>query len=277
MIVTLVVSTIVVGFMAMFLSTPIDAYTAQKRRSDLSNSAEAIVRNIGDDVRTALPNSTRIGLNGSIVALEMLATVDVLRYRADAEVSVANRELKTNSLDAQFSTLGTRNNPAAAFAYLAVNNLGTGNADAYAIPLSTVMTPAVPAQIVPSAAVPGESDVTLNPAFNFTVPPPNLDSPSHSVFLVSGPVAYLCDSATQTLHRYTGYTIAANIAARDSDLELTGAGATSALIATNVSTCSVTRSASTKYRGDLVTLTILLTSNGENLPVFFQAAVERRP
>jgi MSHA biogenesis protein MshO len=271
LVVTLVVATIVMGFTAMFIGTPIQAYLAQTRRATLSDSAAAITRNIAADVRTALPNSTRVGANGSVVALEMLNTVDVLRYRAEGDGPDAAHELKVGIADDKFSTLGLVIQP---FTYIAVNNQGVAPADAYA--LVNVMTTVNPSNIVVNAAT-KETDITLTPAFNFNVAALPNGSPSHSVFFVSGPVAYLCDAGNRALHRYAGYTIDANLNTRDSDAELMAAGATRSLIATNVSACQISRSPSTAYHGDLVSLSIALTDSGETMPVFFQAQVERRP
>jgi hypothetical protein len=48
-------------------------------------------------------------------------------------------------------------------------------------------------------------------------------------------VSYLCDEAQGTLRRYTGYTIAANQAARDEPADFNGA--TSELVAQGLSAC----------------------------------------
>ena len=49
------VSAVVVSFMAMFISGPVKAYTAQSRRAELVAAADNALRRIGRDVQAALP------------------------------------------------------------------------------------------------------------------------------------------------------------------------------------------------------------------------------
>src|SRR5262249_31078432 len=65
-------------------------------------------------------------------------------------------------------------------------------------------------------------------------------SPTHSVFLVSGPVSYLCDTNARTVRRYSGYTVAAAQSAVPTDAQLMSAGAARSLIAQQVSACNIT-------------------------------------
>jgi MSHA biogenesis protein MshO len=273
MVVVIVVATIVAGFTAFFISTPVEAYFAQVRRAELADSAEAIVRNVGEDVRVALPNSVRTASNGTVVALEMLAVVDVLRYRQAGELGGnAARELDFMVSDTQFSTLGTRNNPLQAFAYFVVNNRGAPGADAYQ--LSNVITPVGAGGVAPDAVNAGESVVTLNPGFRFQWGA-FLSSPSRSVFLVSGPVTYLCDTGAQTLWRYEGYLIAGTVSTNAAGLAASSTSA--ALIARNVTACQISVTQAKDLYGDLVTLSFTLANSGETFPLFYQAHVERRP
>jgi MSHA biogenesis protein MshO len=269
LIVTIVVATIVMGFMAMFIGTPIQAYIAQTKRATLSDAAEIITRNIATDVGVALPNSTRVISTGTFFVLEMLSTVDVLRYRAEGDGPGPDNELKYGAADDKFSALGAITQP---FAFVAINNQGIAPADAYA--RTNVMTPVAGINVNLATH---ETDIVLTPPFTFNAPAAPLGSPSHSVFLVTGPVAYLCDANSGTLQKYTGYTIDPALTARDSDAELMTAGATRSLIATNVTACDASRSAATKWHGDLVTLRVALTTGGETFPVFYQAQVGRRP
>jgi MSHA biogenesis protein MshO len=270
MVVVLVLSTIVAGFTAMFISAPVQAYFAQSRRAELADSADAIVRNIGEDVRLALTNSPRTAGNGSVFALEMLATVDVLRYRTAGEVADPARELSINVLDSQFAAIGLRNNPApGGFSYLVVNNRGApGVADAY--DKANVIAPVDPADVRPdpNPLNAGETIIELDAAFQFTEA-----SPTRSVFLVSGAVTYLCDVNAQTLWRFEGYDFSAAQSTNAATLMATSTS--SALIARNVTNCRFT--AVRWPTVDVVMLEVTLASNGETLPLFYQARVERRP
>lgn len=270
LVVVLVLSTIVAGFTSMFISAPVQAYFAQSRRAELADAADSIVRNIGEDVRVALPNSVRIASNGTVFALEMLTTVDVLRYRVAGDVSDTTRELDLTAPDSQFAAIGLRNNPVpGGFSYLVVNNRGVpGVADAY--DKANVITLVDPSKVSadPNPLNAGETLIVLDAPFRFMEA-----SPTRSVFLVSGPVTYLCDTNAQTLRRFEGYDFfpaqPTNAAA------LAAASPSSALIARNVTNCRFTVARTPTVDG--VVLEITLANNGESLPLFYQAHAERRP
>ena len=57
LVLVIVLSTIVVSFMAMFIAGPVRAYTDQARRSELVDLAESSLRRIARDVRRALPTA----------------------------------------------------------------------------------------------------------------------------------------------------------------------------------------------------------------------------
>ncbi len=63
------------------------------------------------------------------------------------------------------------------------------------------------------------------------------------MFLVDGPVTYLCDTVAGTLLRYQGYTVEANQSANDSHGELLANGATASLMANQVASCAFTYAA----------------------------------
>ncbi|NNL54077.1 MAG: type II secretion system protein, partial [Woeseia sp.] len=72
LVITIALSTIVIAFMAVFISGPVASYTDQSRRAELVDLAENSLRRIARDIRRALPNSVRLSLSGSVVALELL-------------------------------------------------------------------------------------------------------------------------------------------------------------------------------------------------------------
>jgi MSHA biogenesis protein MshO len=95
------------------------------------------------------------------------------------------------------------------------------------------------------------------------------------VFLVSGPVSYLCDTAAATLTRYSGYTIAS--AQPTSAAVLNAAGASSALVASNVTGCQFVMSAGTAQRNGLATLTLQIAQSGESVQLLHQVEVVNAP
>ncbi len=277
LVVSIAIAAVIVGFVGMFMSTPMDAYFAQTRRTDLSDSADAITRAFEQDVRTALPNSIRITRNGSVVAVEMLATAGSARYWEAGETAVspggAARELDfSGAPDAQFSTDGTFNAAVHALApttfHLSVNNLGTPGANAYE--LANVMTPAGTSIALISSG--GEDQVTLTPGFHFIAA-----SASHTIFAVTQPVAYLCDEGLHTVTRYAGYSIAADPTTRDSAGALNGAGAVSYLVAQFPTACQFDLSAGTAHHGGVLSLRVTLVKDGETMQLFHQVPVEGVP
>src|SRR5262245_14624202 len=102
LVVAMTLSIVVVAFMTMFISTPVTAYHQQAQRADLVDSADSVLRFMARDVRAALPNSVRLRTNGTIVAIEMMNTIDGGRYRSTGSTSVAtqNQELDFTAADA---------------------------------------------------------------------------------------------------------------------------------------------------------------------------------
>jgi MSHA biogenesis protein MshO len=272
--VVITIASVVAVLMLGFLTTPVDTYYAQTRRADLVDSADRVLRSVDSDVRSALPNSIRKTTVGSVTALELLATAGVARYYGSGDKSYlppaqeALQELATGAPDNAFYTLSLF--ASLAGNYLAVNNQGSPGAYGF----GGIMTPLPPTFTITPNVVTSEEQVTLTGAgFNFST-----DSPTHRIFLVSGPVSYLCNTTAQTLNRYSGYNIATLQVTTDTGL--IAAGATRSLIAHNVSACNVTvvpAPAFPKRYGQLVILSATLASSGETLQVFEESATREIP
>jgi MSHA biogenesis protein MshO len=276
LVIVMAVTAIVAVFMVFFLATPVESYFAQKRRADLVDSADRILRNVASDVRGALPNSIRQSAAGGVVALELLPTSGVARYYGAGDKQYLGgaqqlaEELSIGAPDQSFYTLGVFT-PASAGSYLAIDNqvpplAYTGGAG--------VMTPPLTVFQVNAVGATGEDRVQFPaaPGMSFANA-----SPTHSVFVVSGPVSYLCDTNAQTLERYTGYTPAAT--QPTTKAQLLAAGATASLIAQNVSACSVTlvpAPVSGKFN-QLLILDLTLANSGEILQLFHEVATEYVP
>ena len=273
LVITLVISTIVVSFVSMFISGPVQGFMDQSRRARLVDAADAAVQRFRREVRRALPNSVRTTSSGGVVALELLGTIDGSRYRAQPPGG-APAILDLAGPDGSFDVLGPFTQVAKPFsstsAYLAIYNVGVAGADAYE--LANVITPPGTRIDIAAGAAPGEDRVTLSPAFRFAY-----GSPTQRVYLVDGPVTYLCDPVGGTLTRYQGYSIAANQAARDSNAELLGAGAPASLMANQLSACAVTYTAGTAERAGLVSLEVTVSSQGETVSLLSQAHVDNVP
>jgi MSHA biogenesis protein MshO len=274
LVVTITLTAIVVAITTFLISGPVRSYTDQSRRSELVAAADSALGNVARDVRRALPNSTRVATTATTAALEMLSSIDAVRYRASGALGSPALELDFASPDGGFSTLGKFTHVTHPFSstsrYLSVYNIGVAGADAYE--LANVMTPAGTAITITDGANAGEDVVTLSPAFKFAY-----GSPAKRVYLVEGPVSYLCDLAEGTLRRFSGYAIASNQALRDTAAELTGAGAQNALLARNVTACAFTYAPGTSQRAGLVTVTLTLAASGELVRLLQQVHVENAP
>jgi MSHA biogenesis protein MshO len=277
LVVALSLATIVAAFVALFIKTPVDAYFGQTRRAELVDAADNVLRDVAREVRAALPNSVRASGSGASAALELLATVDAVRYRDSTATTMPADELDFSAPDSQFSTIGKFDVPrpfTSSTHYLAIYNVGVSGADAYEA--VNVITPAASTITIADAPDPSraaiEDQVTLAPAFRFAY-----GSPARRVFLVSGPVSFLCDAAARTLTRYSGYTLDPDHGDRDSHAELAAAGAASELIARNVSACRFTYSAGIAERAALLTMEITVARDGESVRLLHQVHVENAP
>ena len=272
MVVTIAVGAVVVAFMAMFIVLPMDAYTAQTRRAGLVDSSDSALRFMARDIRSALPNSVRVASSGTVTALELLATADGARYQDNGPVSNPALALDFTAPDAAFATTVPFTQLTLPFSsnayYLSIYNVGVPGADAYQ--MANVITPAGTTITVSAGASSNQNLVTLNPPFQFAY-----GSPEKRVYLVSGPVSYLCDTSAGTLTRYSGYAISST--QLTSAAALSGAGAASALVAANVASCSFTYSAGTAQRNALATLSLQIAQSGESVQLLNEVQVVNAP
>jgi MSHA biogenesis protein MshO len=273
LVVTLVVSAVVVSFVSLFISGPVTGFVDQSRRARLVDTADTALRRIGRDVRRALPNSVRTTSAAGVVALELLGTVDGGRYRAQPP-GTAQQILDLTTTDGSFNALGPFTQLTKPWSstshYLAIYNVGVPGADAFEI--ANVITPVGTTIAIAADGGTGEDRVTLTPAFRFAYA-----SPTQRLFLVDGPVTYLCDTVAGTLMRYQGYSIAASQASRDSHGELLGAGASASLMANQLVGCTFTYTPGPAERAGLVSLQFTVRSQGESVSLVSQVHVDNVP
>lgn len=272
LVITIAVSSVVVAFMALFIVGPMNAYSAQTRRADLVDEADGALRFMARDLRSALPNSVRVTTSGTLAALELLATVDGARYQDGGPLANPALALDFTQADGAFATTVPFTQLTLPWtstsSYLAIYNVGVPGANAYE--LANVITPAGTTITISAGAFANQNLVTLSPAFKFA-----WGSPGRRVYLVSGPVTYLCDSAAGTLKRYSGYTIATLQPA--SAASLLAAGATAGTLATDVAACQFSYASGTAHRNALATLTLQLTRSSETVELLHQVQMVNTP
>ena len=272
LVIVIVLSAIVVSFMSRLIVIPINAFTAQKQRAQLGDAADSAMRLMARDLRSALPNSVRTSVSGSVTALEMLATVDGARYQDNGPLSNTALALDFTTPDAGFSTTVPFSQITLPYSssnsYLSIYNVGVPGADAYA--LANVITPAGTTITITAGATANAQLVTLNPAFQFS-----FGSPGKRVYLVSGPLSYLCDTSSGLVTRYSGYTISATQPV--SAAALTAAGASSGVVTTNATACQFTYASGTSQRVGMATLMLQLGSNGQIVQLLQQTHLVNAP
>ena len=147
----------------------------------------------------------RVTSAGTVTALELLATADGARYQDNGPVANPALALDFTAADGAFATTVPFTQLTLPWSstsyYLSIYNVGVPGANAYQ--MSNVITPAGTTITISAGAAANQNLVTLNPAFQFAY-----GSPEKRVYLVSGPVSYLCDTVAGTLTRYSGYAIA---------------------------------------------------------------------
>lgn len=267
------VSAVVVGFVALFISGPVAGFGDQTRRARLVDAADAALARLKRDVRKSLPNTVRTTAAGGVAALELLSSVDGSRYRAQPP-GAPDALLDFAGADTSFNVIGPFTQVSKPFVstshFLSIYNVGVPGGDAYE--LANVITPAGAQITIDADAVPGEDRVTLTPGFRFAY-----GSPTQRVFLVEGPVTYLCDAGAGTLTRYEGYGIAQDQTTRDSHAELIGAGASASLMADSIAGCTFNYSPGTAERAGLLSVSLGVAAQGESISLLSQIHVDNVP
>lgn len=232
LVVSITISSIVLGMVAMIMGAPVEQYLEQARRSELVEASDRVSRTMQGDLRNALPNSVRIGNFANTDVLQLLYATNVVHYvpaTLTDTVPEANVRLKfgAGANDNRFQAYGSFEQTPRTPSFLVVNNLGINNADAYEN--ANVITP----NRVPVNANFGSYAIALNPNFSFINP-----SPTNRMYIVRGPVTYVCNRLTGILTRFDRHAINSGIPANESDAQLTSAGTLTSTVTTGVTTCS---------------------------------------
>jgi MSHA biogenesis protein MshO len=290
LVVVIVVLGILSGIAAVILVPAYGAYFAGQRRAQLADVADAALRRLVRDVRIGLPNSARLGGTNRI---EVLLTKNGGRYRSlnDGDGATTEDPLDFSSADAVFDVYQPL--PLAQIPteqrvqigdYAVIHNLGIAGADAY----DFTATPSNIKRITDFSFASGavgitkESRITLAASSRYP-----LESPGRRYFVVSGPVTYAClgvgttgGNGDGTLRRWSGYGYEppSGIANTGSPPATLPAGATEALLASNVSACefSYTNNIAQQSRG-LVSIRLAITRANETVVLYQQAHINNVP
>lgn len=267
----------------LLILQPIEAYDDQVRRQQLVDQGEMALRQIARDVRRALPNSLRVSNVGSGWAVEMVNTVDAARYRDDVGAgfaAAANRLQFIPPGDSSFNLLGqfpTITPPATLASNLRLVIYSTSSDavydDASANLNSGIITSSantINVAEVSAAGVDNEFQITLANAHRFP-----LRSPQQRVFLVDGPVSYVCNPATGQIVRYANYSYRDRNNQPQSAADFSGGN--SGLVVSQVNSCDLTYQAGTSQRAGVLTVSIEVEDSGESINLLHQINVVNVP
>ncbi|MFA6442608.1 MAG: prepilin-type N-terminal cleavage/methylation domain-containing protein [Sterolibacterium sp.] len=279
----IVITGIIAGVVAVFITNPVKGYVDSVRRAELTDQADLIARRFAREIHIALPNSLRVqdssGNVGFCAAqpsvtcfIEFIMTSGGGRYRDASDGSTAGNFLSFTGANLTFDVLGPMpNNPAiVAGDYIVVYNLGPGNTPANAY---TVGDPCTNCNRAKVSAVSGNL-VTLTSNPFYTQSPP-LSSPNNAFQVVPGgvkAVTYACPTVTPgNLTRYWNYGFNANLATTPSG--------SSALLANNASCVVAPYSSTNSASKGLLTITLTLTdpSSQEQVTLVRQIHVDNAP
>lgn len=267
-IMVIVITGILAGIVAVFISKPVEGYIDSVRRAELTDAADVALRRMTRDIRLALPNSLRVRdttTEGTCMAgtcyIEFIMTSAGGRYRDSGDASSGA------GLKYLFSDLGSFDvvgpiPPMQTGDLIAVYNLGPGYspADAYGgLNVATVGTGTLTANPIPLSANP------------FPTQSPPLPSPDSRFQVVPGAVravTFACPIAAGSLTRYWNYGFNA--------VQPTSFGVDSAVLATGAS-CTVDYASAATGRSGLLFVQLTLTSGGESVSLFQQIHVDNAP
>lgn len=286
MVMVIVITGILASMVAVFIKSPVDSYFDSARRAELTDVADTAVRRMARDIRLALPNSVRnpSGGAGQDQCVEFMPTKIGGRYRANEEGATGSGDpLDFSITDASFdmfwlNTALPAADQIAAGDVVVVYNDGSASGNAYAganaIQVAGVAEPGGTANTTAITFVGTGTAAPFNrkplpnesPAYRFQVIPAN----EHVV-------AYRCSGGV--LYRYSRQL--ADTWAQPADCAAMTAGATSATLAKDITSCSLKYdppgSSTGLSRFGIVSVSLEMTQSGESVTLYHQVHVDNTP
>lgn len=254
--------------LAIFIVVPMRAIDDMQRRAELVDEAQLIIERMAREIRSALPNSVRIGSAGSLVGLEIISTRTGGRYRRLTTGGGAGDTLNRTQASDTFDVLGTLPGSSGVDTgaagidcaqgngdCISIFNTGPGGFDAYAGDNIAKLISVTPGSL-------GYDNGGITPAFR-------QHSPQQRFYVIDDVVSFVCNTATGRLQRHSGYGLNAS-------QNLTPGG-TAALLGRDVAGCSFRYLQGTSSRAGLVTIDVMLSRDGETVRLLQQAHVMNSP
>jgi MSHA biogenesis protein MshO len=280
LVIVLVLAGVLSGLFAGVILRPVEGQIDVARRAALVDGASGALERIARDVRVALPNSVRVSADGR--SIELLRTSDAGRYRSGPGTNPGGADhtaisdwldfAADDSFDVlgRFANLGVASGSAlAAGSRLAIYTTdGSTWSDAASSANPGVITPST--LTITLADATDEDRLVLSAPFTF-----RFSSPRQRVYVVSGPVSYVCDAPSDTLVRVDGYSASA-VQPTDPTSGVLALGNV-ATLTEDVSDCAFSYDPGTASRGGLLTVDLTLTRASEEVRLLQQVHVEGSP
>lgn len=270
--------------LAGILRHPMQGHAAVSRRAELVDLADLALLRMSRDLRMALPNSVRV--DGTRTAIELFHVVAGARYRAEPGINHAGGPAEVDHTDASDFL---------SFAGDSRWNL-LGRLGGLGFDYGVALAPGTRIAIYPAGsevwtdaaadASPGivtastnritlrddgdEDQIELASAHRF-----RHVSPRARLYLVDGPLSYVCDAASGVLWRIDGYAVAAS---QPTDLAAAPlAGGRRSRTGERIERCVFDFVPGTPSRSGLVSLEIVIESDGERVRLLQQVPIPNAP
>ncbi|MFO0691005.1 MAG: hypothetical protein U0900_20070 [Myxococcota bacterium] len=280
MVTVIVVTGILSVGLAGILRNPIQGYAAVSRRGELVDLADLAMLRMSRDLRMALPNSVRVSPDGTVV--ELLHVAAGARYRGEPGINPSGRDHTAASDwlsfggDASWNLIGrvsgldfSYGTPLASGTRVAIYPTGSDVWSAAAANASPAIISAA-SNAVTLIDDGDEDQISLASAHRFS-----LGSPQGRLYLVDGPVTYLCDASSGALWRVDRYAIAASQPTSLSATPLSSGAIARA--ADRIERCAFDYVPGTPSRSGLVTLEVVIASDDERVRLLHQVPIPNAP
>lgn len=264
---------IIAALGAIFARPAVEAYSAQRRRGELTDIADTALRRMARDVQRALPNSVRSDTAAGIY-LGFLSTRAGGRYRSQPDNDPGTTEdvLDFSAPDGAFDMLGLLSSVSATVDpgdRVVVHNLGIDGANAYAGDNTAVIAGVAAG----ASGIASEQRITLAAPMQFP-----LESPGRRFQIISGPVVYECRNPGVAAGEGTGLLL------RHEGFGITpvwpppaAPTASPAVVATRVSDCALNYAALALQARGVVSVRLQLTRDGETVTLYREIHVNNVP
>lgn len=279
-IMTIAITGIIAGMVAVFIKAPVTGYFDAVRRAALSDIADTAARRMARDLHGALPNSVR-NPGGSDQCLEFIPTKGGGRYRAEVDSTVApgagGNFLDFTLVDDAFDMLWTNAALPAASQIgsgdvVVVYNDGSSSGDAYSGNNAIKVASVADNGVTKTATITFVDASTGAPFQRKQLPTPSPANRFQVIPAGEHVVTYVCSGGV--LYRYAR-TLSAAYPRPSSCPSPTGAP----ILADHLTQCSL------KYEGasgalannGIVSMTLTVSQDGEAVSLYHQASINNQP